>query len=172
MKLIIDVPDEIVKKGFEGPLSDEERQILIRAIGNGTSYEEPQGDSISRENLKEQIKTEIANVPKPDTDTDYYVGVEQGLKLAKVIIDNAPTVETEITNDDLQAAMTESYRLGYELAETKFKRPQGEWVLQYRSCGEVYYTCSLCNRAIEVENGQSLKDFPFCHCGAKMRGIE
>lgn len=44
MKLIIDAPDEIVKKGFEGPLTDEERQILIRAIGNGILYEEPQGE--------------------------------------------------------------------------------------------------------------------------------
>ena len=40
MKLIIDAPDEIVKKGFEGPLTDEERQILIRAIGNGTLYKD------------------------------------------------------------------------------------------------------------------------------------
>jgi len=40
VKLIIDAPDEIVKKGFEGPLTDEERQILIRAIGNGTLYKD------------------------------------------------------------------------------------------------------------------------------------
>lgn len=45
MKLIIDAPDEIVEKGFEGPLTDEERQILIRAIGNGTLYKErPRGE--------------------------------------------------------------------------------------------------------------------------------
>lgn len=49
-------------------------------------------------------------------------------------------------------------------------RPQGEWLLQYRSCGDTYYTCSICNRAIEVENGQSLKDYPYCHCGASMKG--
>lgn len=40
MKLIIDVPEEIVKKGFEGPLTDEERMIIIRAVGNAVSYEE------------------------------------------------------------------------------------------------------------------------------------
>ena len=92
MKLIIDAPDEIVKKGFEGPLTDEERQILIRAIGNGIAY----------------------------------------------------------------------------------KERQGEWVLAYCSCGDRYYTCSICNRVIEVKNDQSLKDYPFCHCGAKMviRGKE
>lgn len=40
MKLIIDVPEEIVKKGFEGPLTDEERMIIIRAVGNAVPYEE------------------------------------------------------------------------------------------------------------------------------------
>ena len=45
MKLVIDAPDEIVEKGFEGPLTDEERQVLIRAIGNGTLYKaRPQGE--------------------------------------------------------------------------------------------------------------------------------
>lgn len=50
-------------------------------------------------------------------------------------IDNAPTVEPEIANDGLQACMTESYRLGYELAKTKFKRPTGRWVeVKTRPC--------------------------------------
>lgn len=40
MKLIIDVPEEIVKKGFEGPLTDEERMIIIRAVGNAIPYKE------------------------------------------------------------------------------------------------------------------------------------
>lgn len=48
-------------------------------------------------------------------------------------------------------------------------RPHGEWILMYCSCGDRYYTCSICNRAIEVKNGQSLKDYPYCHCGAYMQ---
>lgn len=40
MKLIIDVPEEIVKKGFEGPLTDEERMVIIRAVGNAIPYKE------------------------------------------------------------------------------------------------------------------------------------
>lgn len=39
MKLIIDVPDEIVKKGFEEPLTDEERQTIIRSVGNAIHYQ-------------------------------------------------------------------------------------------------------------------------------------
>ena len=44
IKLLIDVDEELVCKGFEQPLTEEERNILIRAIGNGRSYEErPKG---------------------------------------------------------------------------------------------------------------------------------
>lgn len=93
MKLIIDIPDGIVKKGFEGPLTDEERMVIIRAVGNAMQYKEPQGDTISRKVLIDTLKTEFANVPQPDTDADYYVGVKQGLKLAETIIDNASTAE-------------------------------------------------------------------------------
>ena len=44
MKLVIDIDKELVCKGFEQHLTEEERDILIRAIGNGTPYEErPKG---------------------------------------------------------------------------------------------------------------------------------
>ena len=64
MKLIIDAPDEIVKKGFEGPLTDEERQILIRAIGNGISYEEPQGEREFIEILAQNVPDNICTYPE------------------------------------------------------------------------------------------------------------
>lgn len=45
MKLIIDVDENLVCKGFEHPFTEEEKNILIRAIGNGKSYEEkPKGE--------------------------------------------------------------------------------------------------------------------------------
>lgn len=47
-------------------------------------------------------------------------------------------------------------------------RQQGEWVYEY----DDFYKCSICGRPICTEWDQlSLKkDFPFCHCGADMRG--
>ena len=58
MKLIIDVDKELVCKGFEQPLTEEERNILIRAIGNGIPYEEkPQGEFVKR--LNEQIEKSV-----------------------------------------------------------------------------------------------------------------
>lgn len=41
MKLIIDVDEKLVCEGFERTLTEEERDILIRAIGNGVKYVEP-----------------------------------------------------------------------------------------------------------------------------------
>lgn len=55
---------------------------------------------IDAEALKDVLKTELANVPQPDTDADYYVGVRQGLKLAETIINNAPTVEEEMYREE------------------------------------------------------------------------
>lgn len=48
IKIVIDVPEDVVCKGFEQPLTEKERQILIRAIGNGKLYKErPKGKWIS-----------------------------------------------------------------------------------------------------------------------------
>lgn len=99
------------------------------------------------------------------------------LAISQSQIANAPTVAPEITNDDLQAAMTESYHLGYELAETKFKKPQGEW-----KCfmGSAYYGVDEDNEPIWRE--RKIYHCPFCNrrtvikenycpnCGADMRG--
>lgn len=146
MQMIIDVDEKLVCEGFERPLTEEERDILIRAIGNGRSYN-PQGDLISREALKDITYINKGNFNTVD-------GIREW-------IDNAPAVEPDITNDDLQAAMTESYHLGYGLAETKFKRPQGVW--EFHSDNYiVFYTCSKCNGYGDIQD-------KFCkHCGAEM----
>ena len=61
------------------------------------------------------------------------------------------------------------------LEEMKDKeRPQGEWIMQLHNCDGEFYTCSVCGRMIRVspyvEDNETLKDYPFCHCGADMRG--
>lgn len=108
---------------------------------------------IDADALKEQIKTELANVPQPDTDADYYIGVKQGLKFADAIIDNAPTV-------------TEDYSTGYQdgledgLDDI---RPQGGWIERTEGFFTVY-TCNKCNGLGGINDN-------FCpKCGAKMKG--
>lgn len=36
MQIVIDIPEKLVCEGFERPFTEEEKNILIKAIGNGT----------------------------------------------------------------------------------------------------------------------------------------
>ena len=56
-------------------------------------------------------------------------------------------------------------------------RKQGEWIMQRHDLDGCFYTCSNCGRMIRVplfiddpEDNETLADYPFCHCGAKMKG--
>ena len=50
-------------------------------------------------------------------------------------------------------------------------RPQGEWIHVYTDIANYFYKCSICGREIKIK-GKPLSDYPFCHCGADMRGKE
>lgn len=51
------------------------------------------------------------------------------------------------------------------------ERPKGEWIKnEGRDLRDCFYTCSKCGRNINVICGETLADYPFCHCGANMRG--
>ena len=59
-------------------------------------------------------------------------------------------------------------KLGYKLGCEECK--QGKWKKNKK---ELYYTsyyCSICRRKIFVQNNETLDDYPYCHCGANMRG--
>ena len=36
MQIVIDVPKKLVCEGFERPFTEKEKNVLIKAIGNGT----------------------------------------------------------------------------------------------------------------------------------------
>ena len=57
------------------------------------------------------------------------------------------------------------------------ERPQGEWIMQRHDLDGCFYTCSNCGRMIRVslfiddpEDNETLADYPYCHCGASMKG--
>lgn len=53
------------------------------------------------------------------------------------------------------------------------ERPHGEWIKnEGKDLRDCFYTCSKCGRNINVICGETLDDYPFCHCGADMRGDE
>ena len=63
-----------------------------------------------------------------------------------------------------------SYRSIEKMSSVQSQRPKGEWKLI--SMGLTYkYQCSLCGRTIST-TPMFLADYPFCHCGAKMKGEE
>jgi len=68
----------------------------------------------------------------------------------------------------------EGYKAGCEEGKKCYERPTGEWIMQLHNCDGEFYTCSVCGRMIRVspyvEDNETLKDYPFCHCGADMRG--
>ena len=65
----------------------------------------------------------------------------------------------------------------YEIIGKYEGRPQGEWVMQRHDLDGCFYTCSNCGRMIRIplfiddpEDNETLADYPFCHCGAEMKG--
>ena len=190
MKLIIDVDEKLVCEGFERPFTEEERDTLIRAIGNAKSYN-PSGDAISREALKD-----LAYINKGNFNT--VEGIREW-------IDNAPAVEpafksvaeikVTLTEEEKQKFIEEfqKQRLVCGLPETQMEittgkcpieasgdcplRSKGEWILQSRTPGffgrdaQDNFKCSVCGKITShtfvgvVENEIT----PYCpQCGAKM----
>ena len=125
-------------------------------------------DLISRSELKKAMQTEIANVPQPDTDADYYVGVKQGLKLAETLINNASTVSSEITEKQaILLLINNGWLVNHdkELRE-KWERPQGEWKVYAHQGGiPIADYCTNCKYEMKWYRNK----YNFCpKCGAKM----
>ena len=96
----------------------------------------------------------------------------------------SPTVEHSLL--PLESDLDSAYMQGYEAgkAEGILKgtlkgtlkantRPKGRWEFYEESSddnGMAYYKCSECGRLIHAEESGLLKNYPYCHCGADMRG--
>ncbi len=48
MQIVINVPDKLICEGFERPFTEEEKNILIKAIGNGVSLDKMRAEFIER----------------------------------------------------------------------------------------------------------------------------
>ena len=49
------------------------------------------------------------------------------------------------------------------------ERPQGEWIVLVDADNIQTCKCSICGRIADIANREFDK-FPYCHCGAKMKG--
>ena len=120
-------------------LINEALDLAIKAL----EQTEVKGDLISREALKKEMDKKAFDLAN---------GGMIFIESINHIIDKAPTVETEITNEDLQNAMTESFKNGYEMAKAKYERTQGEEWIDYSN---TFYKCPECGYLLE-------KDCPRC----------
>lgn len=51
------------------------------------------------------------------------------------------------------------------------ERKKGRWIVKEKGYKLTSYKCSECGRYITDDTGYDVKeDYPFCHCGADMRG--
>lgn len=58
-----------------------------------------------------------------------------------------------------------------ELKEDKNNRVIGHWIRQKGIYGLAdTCECSVCGRTIYAKTEDDLKDYPYCHCGARMEG--
>ena len=150
MKLIIDIPDEVLKSRHYCRYFGAWSTKLTETIENGIPVN-TDGDTISRSALKKEMDNLFKNG-----------GFDSGLVLDK--IDNAPPVET-FTKDDVAGAYNEGYACGNRESE----RPKGEWIVLVDADNIQTCKCSICGRIADIANREFDK-FPYCHCGAKMKG--
>ena len=100
-----------------------------------------------------------------DIDKDYYELIKADVKSGNdykpcVLIANGKPCDKTLTNHDIDSA----YDKGFITAMKAYARPKGEWVI-VDDCEQFIAKCSVCGR---IEDSRLVKDYPFCHCGAKM----
>ena len=156
---------------YQGTLFTKEEQqikdtfdLAIKAL-----EEQPQGDLISRSELKSILKNECFWCANRDESCD-----KSCWHCINEKIDNAPTVSID---------------WGVEGGDrVVYTRPQGEWKLVKDNGNNIHAECPFCKFQIKciaynysiwevkqfIKNGDFAFEFPnFCeHCGADMRGDE
>lgn len=143
---------------IEGDDTTKIKQALDLAretLTNGTPYN-PSGDLISREALKEALKSNC----KPELCHDYNTAWCESCcphNDFEDLIDNAPTVEPRIE----YGTDGQPYKLSMTNGK-EYERPQDKWIDRMADKG--YVECSFCHK--QITGG----DLNFCvKCGADMR---
>lgn len=58
-----------------------------------------------------------------------------------------------------------------EEAPTIEERKSGKWIIKNTNSRVTTYKCSECGRIVRDDTGYDVsKDYPYCHCGADLRG--
>ena len=112
-------------------------------------------DLTVKEMLEKSTESEIVKA--------YTKGFDTGVETARS--------KGEYIKEDILQIIKENFDIGYEMAKNKYKRPKGEWIETQRGIHITDYKCSCCGRTVRDDTGYDMaSDYPFCHCGADMRG--
>ena len=83
---------------------------------------------------------------------------------------NPMTGEEEPMNEDCRKSVE---ALDMAIKALEQEHPKGKWIkLDSYDRRDHFYACSECGRLINIICNAHLEDYPFCHCGADMRGAE
>ena len=147
MKLITIIPDELFsifkKHGIMAfdYLNEYDKDQTAIAIAHAVPYN-PSGDCISREALKEQVKNEVCEVCF-DSPDERQCSPNCKLCTFKQLIDNAPTVNTNVVADDVIKAhenigYEQGFNDGYAKCVTDNERPQGDCISREAVRSEIW----------------------------------
>lgn len=91
-------------------------------------------------------------------DIDKYI-IEPELNLKNIITESR----------DVAQALNE-FADNLEQIEKKYAKPlkMGKWIESKGYDMHPFYVCSECGRYIKLMQGETLSDYPYCLCGAKM----
>ena len=82
---------------------------------------------------------------------------EEVIKWCDMMLERKPNVEDRNYFNAIKRYMNE-------------ERPQGEWIVLLDDDNIQTCKCSICGRMVDIA-GYEFDKFPFCHCGASMRGV-
>lgn len=90
-------------------------------------------------------------------------------KKMQIVIDNYFKSECDV-NTSIRQAFEKGFRIGVKkVSSAEPERKKGKWI---EFPNHMAYKCSECGRIIQNTDGRRnvSKHYPFCHCGADMRG--
>ncbi len=76
---------------------------------------------------------------------------------------NDPVIEAIKENN---SKVDERPEIDFSGVKYDIDRPKGRWII-VDDTEKFIAKCSICGR---IEDSRMVKDYPFCHCGAKMKG--
>lgn len=137
-------------------------------------------DAISRENAIISINKLYEECEDWRALNDLQYGKNQGLSLAIDVIEDLPSVtQKPIECDDAisrQAVLNEFYDMEnlYERIKQlpSVTQKSGKWLVDLQTATEDYYICSECGRKIHLLYPDTISNYPYCHCGARMEREE